>query len=532
MVDDLRGAIAKVMSKGNNSLPSMNMWKFPGGLNDEGKFKSISSHKLSFDSQQNQLEPIYYWFLDFMGQVGWKDVIKTVDNFMASPGSGQFSEMSMKATKMQEEGMKILGGMNQIIKSVLNLIYDLKEFELRLENYKDAKSEDKNTRTDGMLALKQIWLDNVDIKKGRGAIHQMASMEMGFSTLREAFMMADGPDGARKLNSEDIEKGGSGLINDSVMRILIPRLSEFEKWVDYSHQELTKRFSIEKSYLKSQVETVKLYSQWMKPYLVNAEKLRQKGFDKDAALVSSFSTTMFELQLMGKRPVGVNEDKFKGYKTKRGYNEVIFITLKYRGHVSQRVTQKGDYGFGMGGLVDVYFDSYSLNDEELKAAEKMLEDEDLKKSMEFSMDVAGDALKELQKDLDYFLKTKEQRDADDEENKKKEEKKKEVVDINPFAALFGLFWTKKEKKKVKKGDEVVLKPEEIRKDNFVEKTMRAAGASGATAALYLIYDVYKKAHRMASAPGPGFATHDVGAIEELKKGGDVGWKDVFEGRGD
>jgi len=249
------------------------------------------------------LEPIYYWVLDFMAQVGWGGPQKTIDNFMASPGSGQFSEMNMKATKMQEEGMKILGGMNQIIKSILNLIYDLKEFEMRLAHYDDAKAGDVKTKEGGMLALKQIWLDNVDIKKGRGAIHQMASMEMGFSTLREAFMMADGPEGARKMNSEDVKAGGSGLINDSVMRILIPRLVEFDKWVDYSEAELTKRFSIEKNYLKSQVETVKLYSQWMKPYLVAAEKLRQQGFEKDAALVNAFSTTMFELQLFKAKPI-------------------------------------------------------------------------------------------------------------------------------------------------------------------------------------------------------------------------------------
>ncbi|MFH0808722.1 MAG: hypothetical protein V1888_03870 [archaeon] len=517
MENDLRWAIGEVMKKSKNSLGSM-------GMGDDAK---VSSHKLSFDSQQNQLEPIYYWILDFISQIGWPAAEKTIDNFMASPGSGQFSEMNMKATKMQEEGMKILGGMNQIIKSILNLIYDLKEFELRLEHYDDAAGRNgEKKKQEGLLALKQIWLDNVDMKKGRGAIHQMASAEMGFSTLREAFMMANSQDDIKKMNDEDKKNGGAGLINDSVMRILIPRLSEFLKWVDYSEKELRKRFSIEKNYLKSQVETVKLYSAWMKPYLESAEKLRQQGFEKDAALVNAFSTTMFELQLLSAKSVSPDDKRFGEYKPKRRYSSVVIVTLKYRGHVSQRVTQKGDYGFGMGGVVDIDFDSYALNDEELTAARKLMEKNDLEKSMEFSLDVAGEALKDLKEDLDYFLKSKDEKDKEN----KKIEKKEESLDINPFAALFGLFGNKKKNKK--KDKDVVLTADDIKKDNFIERTMRGAAISGAAGTLYAIYDIYKKAHMMASAPGVGFDKYNEDAADSLSQGGSVGWKDVFKGRGD
>jgi len=225
---DLKWAIKEVMTKAHKprKLAAMGMFGFnEDSYSNIGEFKPPLSFKLGFESQQNQLEPIYYWLLDFVNDMlDWK-MEKIVDNFMASPGSGQFSEMNMKATKMQEEGMKILGGMNQIVKSILNLIYDLKEFELRLEHYDDANSDDPKKKEAGMLALKQIWLDNVDMKKGRGAIHQMASMEMGYTTLREAFMMAESVDHLKKMNKD--EEGG--LINDQVMRILIQRLDEFLK---------------------------------------------------------------------------------------------------------------------------------------------------------------------------------------------------------------------------------------------------------------------------------------------------------------
>ena len=236
---DMNWAIKEVMSKSKNDLAKIGMFNF-----EKSDFKPISSYRLGFESEQNQLEPTYYWLLDWLGERGW-DLKKIVDNFMASPGSGQFSEMNMKATKLQEEGMKILGGLNQVIKSVLNLIYDLKEFELRLAHYDDANSEDSDKKGEGLLALKQIWLDNVDLKRGRGSIHQMA-VELGFTTLREAFMMANSQEDLKKMNKDE----DGGLINDQVMRILIPRLSEFLKWANYSEKELRKRFSIEKNYLK------------------------------------------------------------------------------------------------------------------------------------------------------------------------------------------------------------------------------------------------------------------------------------------
>ncbi|NPE26640.1 hypothetical protein HNV12_01390 [Methanococcoides sp. SA1] len=512
MVKDLRDAIKEVMEKSGGGKNS-------AGMGDGAK---VAHHMLSFDSQQNQLEPIYYWVLDFAAQIGFPLKEKLIDNFMASPGSGQFSEMSGKATRMQEEGMKILGGMNQIIKSVLNLIYDLKEFELRLANYDDAKSDDKEKKNAGRLALKQVWLDNVDIKRQRGAIHAMAN-EMGFSTLREAFMIVDSVEDVKRMNSEDKKEGGAGLINDSVMRILIPRVNEFNKWVDYSEKELRKRFSIEKNYLKSQVESVKLYSQWMKPYLESAEKLRQQGFEKDSALVNAFSTTMFELQLMGVKPAQKKDSEINGYKFKRGYNKVVVVTMKYRGHVSQRVTQKGDYGFGMGGVVDIYFDAYALNDEELEVARSVLKKSDVEEAATFSMDTADEALKDLKEDLDYFLKSDEEKEKEDAKEKKS---KKKSEDINPFSALFGLF-KKSDKKKEKEGEKIE-EASDIRKDNFFEKKARAACIGGAAGTLYTIYDVYKKAHRMASAPGKGFDNVDAGTVEDLEQGGSVGIREIFE----
>jgi hypothetical protein len=449
----------------------------------------LSSYKMTYQSDVNQLEPVYYWLLDFMQDAGIA-VEKIVDNFSASPGSGQFSEMGQKATKMQEEGMKILGAINQVIKSIVQLLYDLKEFEMRLKNYELAnKAKDPKEKEAAVMGLKNIWLDQVDLKRGQGSIHQM-TQALGYTTLRDAFIAAN--------TLEDIKNmaGKEGVINDTVRRVLEPRLQEFLTWRELSEKEITKRFEIQKAYLKSQVETMKLYTKWASPYLKAAEELRMKGFDTNAALVSAFSTSMFELVLLGLKETKIDKNpvlkkKFGDYKLKRKYFSCYLISMKYRGHLAQRATQKGDMAFGFGGRVDMNFDCYAFNSEELELIKKGIADADVNEGLKFLQENTQTSLEQMREDIEHFLQ--------DDKKKEYEIESKKQDNTNPFTALFGLFSVFKIEKKDEKKTEI-KKPEEIKKDNFVEEDVRKSAADAAKGFLYVIYDVYKKAHGMASSP--------------------------------
>ncbi len=489
---DIKKVIEEVMSLRAKKLRFASMY-------ENGKFKPVSSYKMVYDAPQNQLETIYYWFLDFITNNINCTAEKIVDNFTSSPGSGHFAEMGQRATRMQEEGMKILGGLNQVIKSALNLVYDLKEFRMRLRHYDDYHSTDKRIKEAATLALKQVWLDSVDLpKRQTGSIHQMAA-QLGYTTLREAFMIADTLEQVDKMAKDE-----DAAINEQVMRIVKARLKEFLDWTEYSERELRKRYSIEKSYLKSQVGTIKLYNGWVKPYLKAAEELRQKGFDNDAALVNAFSTTMFQLTLLvtGK----------KSYSSKnRKYHSIILVDFKYRGHLLQRANQKGDYAPAVGGRVDVTFDSYSLNNEEIKLIKDKLAEADLKDSLTLEGDYATEAIEELEQDLREFLGEEE---VDKIQKVKKEEKKKNVDDINPFSALFDIFsgnW----KKSTSQTPIKIIETKQIKSDNWKEKVYRGKAAEDAARSVYLVYDIYKKAHGMASTPQP---FNNEGNIEDPETG--------------
>ena len=122
---------------------------------EEVKAKPLTQHHLGYESSSETLEPIYFFILDLMSDVGL-DVEKFVDNFSSSPGSGHFSELGQRATVMQQQGSKVLGDINTVLRSVLNLVYDLKEFRIRLQSYDDFRSENKTKSDSARLSLKQI----------------------------------------------------------------------------------------------------------------------------------------------------------------------------------------------------------------------------------------------------------------------------------------------------------------------------------------------------------------------------------------
>ncbi len=439
------------------------------------------SHTLGYDSAVETLEPVYFYILDLMNDFGFKTE-KLVDNFSSSPGSGHFAELGQRATIMQNQASKILGDINTVLRSVLNIIYDLKEFRIRLQSYDDLKKNQEGA----MLSLKQIWMDKVDIQKGNSSIKAMALGQGGFVTLIDAFLAVKDEKEVQKLD-----------LNDRVKRILLPRVHEFNVWVVQSGQELRKRYELEKTYLKSQVNSLKLYSRWAKPYLRTAYELEGKEGGKEPALVKTFNTIVLELALLGKREINIKDSALEGrlpreftkesfLKTlKRKYYSCVIVEFNFRG-IPQRVSQQSHFTFG--GKANVTFKAYALNEDELDKINKELEDSDLNDALKLIQGVTDDSLNELQNEINFFL----------EEKNLQDEKKKTNDQSNPFLALFGIY-DKSEKPKETKEKKPEEKEKPFKKDTWIEAThLRPLAAAIAKDNVMDLFDVYKKAHGMAS----------------------------------
>jgi hypothetical protein len=435
-------------------------------------------HTIDYDSSSEVIEPIYFFVLDLMDNFGLK-VEKLVDNFSSTPGSSHFSETGIKASRIQDEAMKIMGSANAVLRSILNIIYDLRDFQTRLEHYDSYKSKNESTKDASRLALKQIWMDKVDIAKGNSSIKAMALGQAGFQTLIDAFLIAKDADDVDKLD-----------LNDRVKRILKPRVFEFNIWLEKSEKELRKRYEIEKTYLKSQVNSLKLYSRWVKPYLKAAQQLEMKNSDREPSLVNMFNTLRLELTLFGKSKIDVKKLSASGdfpkefedekfLKTlKRNYNSCILVDFTFRA-----IPRQGNFV----GRSQMTFRAYALNDDELKKLDKEIDKSDLGDMLSLIEGATTESLGQLQEDIDYFLK-----------EPSREEKGNETKDdSNPFTALIGGY-NKKEKKEEKKTSaekkEIIIPP-----DSWIEKEhIRKYTANSAKETCFSLFDVYKKAHGMPS----------------------------------
>ncbi len=438
-----------------------------------------SEHTIIYDSPSESLEPAYFFILDLMNDMFGGDVQKLVDNFASSPGSGHFGDMGQRATIMQQQGSKILGDINLVLKSVLNILYDLRDFRMRLKHYDDLKSGDEKTREAALLSLKQIWLDKVDITKGNSSIKAMATTQAGFVTLIDAFLVVK--------NEKDVDKLD---LNDKVKRILRPRIQEFNTWVKESEKELRKRYEIEKAYLKSQVNSLKLYARWAKPYLKAAAELEMKETSREPALVKVFDTLLLELTLFGKKKLDVKSAaisgelprEFKKLKIKRDYYSCVLAQFKFRG-IPRRIAGQSHYSFG--GRAEIDFKAYALNEDEIAALEEELKKSEINDVLKLIEGATGKSLEKIQEEIDFFLN----------EPSQTPEKLEKKDQSNPFAALIGKYdKPKSEEEKTENSKKISVAP-----DNWIEKThLRELASQKAQDLCFSMFDTYKKAHGMAS----------------------------------
>jgi hypothetical protein len=450
--------------------------------------KSEAKHKLTYDSPTETLEPIYFFILDLINDFGFKTE-KLIDNFVSSPGSGHFGEMGQRASIMQQQGSKLLGDINTVLRSIINIVYDLREFSIRMQSYEDLHSDNPDTVQAAKLSLKQLWMDKVDyVARGNSSIKAMAIGQGGFVTLIDAFLVVDTP--------EDVD----GLdLNEMVKRILKPRIAEFNHWLTYSESELRKRYEIEKQYLKSQVSSLQLYSSWAKPYLRASQELLMAERNHHPALVKMFNTMLLELTLLCTRKFKAGEpwdDLTLGvdnipaswkYKPKRDFYEVVIVDFDFRG-----IPQRTQQGYVAGGKTSMTFTAYALNGDELKLFRKVYEQTDLDDALGLIEGVTNDSLGELSKDINFFLYDIEEK----KEEKKKEDKKKSQDTSNPFLALIGAYNKPSSSKPTTKKDSGLSSRDKNAESKYIIPAVEASVKD----TTFNFFEIYKKVHGMAAFP--------------------------------
>ena len=433
-----------------------------------------AEYQITYDTFGGTLEPVYFWILDYLRNSGPSgigfEVNKVEEEFEASAGGGYFGEIGTKAGVMQDRAMKIMETVNAVLRTILNLVYDLREYDMRLESYDDAdpkKQHSAEKRQAAEYSLKGIWMDQVDIKAGLGSINQLSRGDLQFVTLRDAFFQASSLKEVSKLD-----------INKRVSTILKKKLGEYDHWRIASEIELRKRYSIEKNYLKSQVDSLRLYTKWAKPYLRAAQKLGMKEFTTAAGLpspdiVAAFNNMQMELKLFAKSEVKP-ESVFESYK-KTKFKDKIYacIEVEFKFRTAPQVARQGQSThYAHLGVIDIIFRAYALTGEDILDIEKAEVFED----MDLVDQLTEVSLKAMQADIDHYL-----------EGDKEEEKKKSQFP-NPIKGAQELF------SPLKKIKIPVFSPKGA--SSYQMGQVLSKAKSDSLKNLLLIHNVFKKSHGM------------------------------------
>ncbi len=428
-------------------------------------------YRLTYDSLNEGLEQIYFWILDFMrdSSPGGLDleVKKGQEIFEASVSSGYFGEIGQRATLMQQKAMEYLSTINNVLKSIINIIYDLKEFEIRLKAYNESKSEKQEEKDAAIKSLKGIWMDQVDARKGRASIN-LLTQDLQFITLRDAFFYVNTP---KDINDLDL--------NERVKNILKRKLEEYSAWCEMSEKEIRKRYSLEKVYLRSQAGTLRLYANWLKPYLIAAQKLKMRSSEAKTLtnpnIVNSFSNMEMEIKLYGTKEVEPRtvHESLREIILDTKYYAVIEVIANFRS-VPSALSGQGGRHYIHGGRTDLTFKAFVYDDTEKEA----LENFELYEDLDLIEDFVGMSLELLQKEIDEYLK-----------EKPKEEEPKKLKSQNPFAGTISSFRDMFKPIKVLKFHKMKVSP-------IIYSEVEKAAENSAKKFAFTIYNVYKKTHGM------------------------------------
>jgi hypothetical protein len=437
--------------------------------NKTGYPKPVKRYKIIWEAHDLSIEEPYYWIFNYFEQdLAFHNIIKTEDVFAAAENSAFFGVSQQRLGAQQDKVSQYLATIGKMVKELFQLVRELRILDERLVYYADTLAQLEQPRDrrqkSSEITLKGIFIDLVQGgAKNPASVYGMAR-ELEFTTLPDLFF--DAP----PMNHDEVDSHVDALdFNRKVLEVLRRHRKQFIIWKERTRREGKTRRSFTLQYLRQHFEIIKMYMTWVRPYLRNVQRLTmRKGFEKEAELITSFETSMIDVEMLGYRPWG-------------HYNAVIIATFRFRTRPSLKYVQEG-YQRGpihVGRMV-MSLRGYVWTEKEIDSYVKMKQSEDfeLLKSVSGAVKAAMDALgDELQKYLE-------------EAGRLWEEKKHEKATAMPTKkGLFRDFLGSKrpprpKREKKKKVDKHQLKTEMEQAQSDLKKR------------LWYVYKNYKKGHGM------------------------------------
>ena len=212
-------------------------------------------------------QPEYYSVMQMFAAIGYKP-LRLAESVDPSALSSLMSMAFEKRKNLEDRVMQLLGTINTILKSLVSTINSLTELDRNLYFYDELKDHDKEKSEAAELALKRIFLDVVDARKGGASLSALSRSPTqsqggpGFIDIMSVFYQVK--------SLKDIQQIDR---NEQYKNILKNRYIEYEKWKEINGNELRRRKSLYLEYLKSQMGSFNLYVDWCSSYLSILSKM-------------------------------------------------------------------------------------------------------------------------------------------------------------------------------------------------------------------------------------------------------------------
>ena len=442
--------------------------------------KSLNHYNIVWETIHQSIEPIYYWCLgDLRDSWGFSMIDKITDIFTAAEHSSFYGASAQRLGLAQDKVSQFLATIGKMVKDLFQLVREVRWIDERLSYYK-AVDEGKESAE---VALKGLWVDLVDgVVQGQrtGANILVMAQQLQFVALPDLFFSVN-PKNKNEVDKVVEEKAGG--FNEQVKNALKRKLFQYVVWREETFKEMTQRRKFTLQYLRQHFHTIKMYMNWVKPYLKHAEKL---GADiskiSEPELISAFEGSLVEIELLAKK---IPEGNSKVYNC-------LLLTLQYRTRPQMAFAQEG--GFHRGplhiGETKITWRAYAWDEKQIEDFKKMRDKEDLEllKTIDNSLEQAMNAMGD---DLMSYL--------DEAENIKKEEEKpgrkpeqlsslyQPLIDVvKGFGEIFSPLIPKKSEKKTPYEEKSKLDKE------------RAKASSESAKSAWSHYKVFKKKYGMVT----------------------------------
>ena len=435
--------------------------------------KPLKKHRIIFEAYNQNIEELYYWILNHLRDDWLYNVDKVKDIFASSEASSFFGVTAQRTSLQQDQVSKYLASIGKMTKDLFQIVREMRIIDERVSYYNDTYQNNEKAES-SEIVLKGIWVDMVEGgSKNPSSVYGLAK-EVGFTILPDLFF--------RVIVKQDqiLDKEIDRLdFNPKVKEVLKRKLRQFYEWKKRTYAELNSRRLFTLKYLRQHYDTIKLYIDWVKPYLRQIRRLQGRDKTDDEDLIGAFEGALVEIEILAYKKKGFEKAKYK---------PVIIASWDYRAKPSMTYQQDYQRGPSHVGRTVINLRAYSWTQEQIDKFKDMRAAEDLKvissidESLKAAIDSLGDELKK------YLIEAGEVFSKE----KKKSSAKKEGGLLEPFTSIFYGFTEifgslGKWGKPAKKGEAKLPGP--------IEKGQEKVAGKTAKDNMFTVYKNFKKAHK-------------------------------------